>query len=155
MKTKLILISTILLISCGSRKVNKSETTEQSKVSIIDTSKITTNIDTNTKVIDCTNTDEVTIEPVDNSQPILVNGKTYKNVRFKTKKVKNNITTDKVEKVAKNKQKAVIMTKESKKSVEVKQVERKQFNWLSLWWLLLLIIAMVYLGYKYRKELFL
>lgn len=155
MKTKLILLSTILLISCSTRKVNKSENKKQSKVSIIDTSKTTTNIDTNTKVIDCTNTDELTIEPIDNSKPILVNGKTYKNVRFKTKKVKNNITTDKVEKVAKKEQKGTTIAKESKKSIEVKQVDKKQFNWFSLWWLILLIIAMVCFGWKKRKELFL
>jgi hypothetical protein len=154
MKTKLILLSTIFLFSCGSRKVNKSQTTEKTQIAISDNSKTETITDTNTKVIDCTDTDEITIVPVDNTKEIIVNGKKYFNVSLKHRKVKNNITTNKVEKVAKIEQKAVKTNVKAKRVIEVKQVERKGITFLSFWWLWLLIILMIYIGYRYRKILF-
>lgn len=154
MKTKLILLSTILLFSCGTRKVSKSDTKEETQIAILDTSKTETITDTNTKVIDCTDTDEITIVPVDNTKEIIVNGKTYKNVSLKHRKVKNNITTNKVEKVAKIEQKAVKTNVKAKRVIEVKQVERKGISFLSFWWLWLLIILMIYVGWKNRKTLF-
>ena len=155
MTNKILLLSTILLFSCGTRKINKSETKEETKTEIVDTSKIVTKADTNIKVIDKTDTDEQIIEPIDNSMPILVNGKTYKNVRLRSKKTKNDITTEKVEKVAKIEKKSITTKSNSKKSVEVKQIDKKQLNFLSLWWLWLLIIILVYVGYKEKDKLFL
>ena len=137
MKTKLILLSTILLFSCGTRRVNKSDTKEETQIAILDTSKTETKTDTNIKVIDCTDTDEITIVPVDNTKEIIVNGKTYKNVSLKHRKVKNNITTNKVEKVAKNEQKAIKTNVKAKKSVEVKQTESTKGNFWN--WVLLII----------------
>lgn len=155
MKTKLILLSTILLFSCaGTRKVNKSDTKEETQIAILDTSKTETKTDTNIKVIDCTDTDELVIVPVDNTKEIMVNGKTYKNVVLKHRKVKNNITTNKVEKVAKIEQKAVKTNVKAKKQIEVKQIERKGVSFLSFWWLWLIIIVGAYIGWKNRKTLF-
>jgi hypothetical protein len=154
MKTKLILLSTILLFSCGTRKVKKSDTKEETQIAISDNSKTETITDTNIKVIDCTDTDEITIVPVDNTKEIIVNGKKYFNVYLKHRKVKNNITTNKVEKVAKIEQKAVKTNVKAKRVIEVKQVERKGVSFLSFWWLWLLIILMIYIGYRYRKILF-
>jgi len=155
MKTKLILLSTILLFSCGTRRVNKSDTKEETQIAILDTSKTETKIDTNIKVIDCTDTDEITIVPVDNTKEIIVNGKTYKNVSLKHRKVKNNITTNKVEKVAKIEQKAVSVKEETKKSVVVKQVEATKGNFWN--WVLLIIgitafIFFVIWSRKYVKK---
>jgi hypothetical protein len=154
MKTKLILLSTILLFSCGTRKVNKSDTKEETQIAILDTSKTETKTDTNIKVIDCTDTDEITIVPVDNTKEIIVNGKKYFNVSLKHRKVKNNITTNKVDKVAKIEQKSVKTNVKAKKVIEVKQVERKGVSFLSFWWLWLLIIIGIYVGWKNRKDLF-
>jgi hypothetical protein len=154
MKTKLILLSTILLFSCAPRKVNKSDTKEETQIAILDTSKTETKTATNIKVIDCTGTDELVIIPVDPSKEIVVNGKTYKNVTLKHRKVKNNITTNKVEKVAKIEQKAIKTNVKAKRVIEVKQVERKGISFLSFWWLWILIILMIYIGYRYRKILF-
>ena len=115
---KLILLS-LLLIGCGSRKVevNKSEI----KTNIVETQKIvdTSKIETNTKLIDCTQTEEIVIEPIDNTKPIFVNGKKYENVRFKTLKKKNNISTQEVKKESKS----VIIEakKEEKQQIFVKQ----------------------------------
>lgn len=84
MKTKLIILSTLLLVSCGTRKVEQ-KTDVTTKEVTTDNSVIETKTDTNVKVIDCTSTDEIEIIPVDNSKEIVVNGKTYKNVRLKAK----------------------------------------------------------------------
>jgi hypothetical protein len=151
---KLLIILTFFIIGCSSRKVNKSDTKEETQIAILDTSKTETKTDTNIKVIDCTDTDEITIVPVDNTKEIIVNGKKYFNVSLKHRKVKNNITTNKVEKVAKIEQKAVKTNVKAKRVIEVKQVERKGITFLSFWWLWLLIILMIYIGYRYRKILF-
>jgi len=156
MKTKLILLSTILLFSCaGTRKVNKSDTKEETQIAILDTSKTETKTDTNIKVIDCTDTDELVIVPVDNTKEIIVNGKTYKNVSLKHRKVKNNITTNKVEKVAKIEQKAVKTNVKAKRVVEVKQTEANKGNFWN--WVLLIICITAFIFFviwsrKYVKK---
>lgn len=139
-----MLICTLLhLVSCGARKTSKLETTEKVKTETTDNSKTETITDTNTKVIDCTDTDEITIVPVDNTKEIIVNGKTYKNVVLKHRKVKNNIVVDKVEKQAKTEQKAIKTITKAKKSVEVKQTERKANNFWNWFILIVCLIAFI------------
>jgi hypothetical protein len=153
MKTKkliyvLFLIATIICAtSCGTRKTNQTKNDVTTKEVVTDNSVIETKTDTNLKVIDCTSTDEIEIIPIDNTKEIIVNGKTYKNVSIKQRKVKNNVTTNKVEKVAKKQQNA-IKTK-SKASIEVKQKETERNS--NYWWLLLLIpIYLLYRKYKHK-----
>jgi uncharacterized protein YcfL len=149
MRNKLILLFliTFLIVGCGTRKTQQTKTDVTTKEVTTDNSVIETKTDTNTKVIDCTLTDEIEIIPIDNTKEIVVNGKTYKNVRLKSKKTKNNVTTKKVEKVAKKQQNA-IKTK-SKASIEVKQKETERNS--NYWWLLLLIpIYLLYRKYKHK-----
>jgi uncharacterized protein YcfL len=149
MRNKLILLFliTFLIVGCGTRKTQQTKTDVTTKEVTTDNSVIETKTDTNTKVIDCTLTDEIEIIPIDNTKEIVVNGKTYKNVRLKSKKTKNNVTTNKVEKVAKKQQNA-IKTK-SKASIEVKQKETERNS--NYWWLLLLIpIYLLYRKYKHK-----
>jgi uncharacterized protein YcfL len=149
MRNKLILLFliTFLIVGCGTRKTQQTKTDVTTKEVTTDNSVIETKTDTNTKVIDCTLTDEIEIIPIDNTKEIVVNGKTYKNVRLKSKKTKNNVTTNKVEKVAKKQQNA-IKTK-SKASIEVKQKETERNS--NYWWLILLIpIYLLYRKYKHK-----
>jgi hypothetical protein len=153
MKTKkliyvLFLIATIICAtSCGVRKTQQTKNDVTTKEVVTDNSVIETKTDTNLKVIDCTSTDEIEIIPIDNTKEIIVNGKTYKNVSIKQRKVKNNVITNKVEKVAKKQQNA-IKTK-SKASIEVKQKETERNS--NYWWLLLLIpIYLLYRKYKHK-----
>ena len=140
---KLIFLS-LLLIGCGSRKVevNKSEV----KTNIVESTKIvdTSKIETSTKIIDCTDTEEIVIEPIDNTKPIFIDGKKYENVRFKTLKKKNNISTHEVKK----EQKGVIIDakKEVNRQVFVKhkEVEKTFSYWWLLWFLLLIPIYYIY-----------
>jgi len=157
MKTKkiiyiLFLIATIICAtSCGVRKTQQTKTDVTTKEVVTDNSVIETKTDSNLKVIDCTFTDEVEIIPIDNTKEIIVNGKVFKNVRLKSKKTKNNVTTNKVEKVAKKQQKA-IKTK-SKASIEVKQKETESnkgnfWNWI---WLIVILIGVTWFVLWSRK----
>jgi len=149
MRNKLILLFliTFLIVGCGTRKTQQTKTDVTTKEVTTDNSVIETKTDTNTKVIDCTLTDEIEIIPIDNTKEIVVNGKTYKNVRLKSKKTKNNVTTNKVEKVAKKQQNAIKI--KSKASIEVKQKETERNS--NYWWLLLLIpIYLLYRKYKHK-----
>ena len=131
MKTKLILLS-LLLISCGSRKVNKSviENKEQTKTEIVvvDKTETKTNTEISTTTIDTSQTSEIEITPVDNTKPINVNGKTYFNAKITLKKKKSGVvvkSNEKVAKIERNDVKTNVATK-SKASVKVadKKVDR-------------------------------
>lgn len=145
------LLGAILLTSCGSRKVNKSETKEQEQKMEKITLETETRVTDNTKIIDTSTSDEIEISPVSDSLPMVVNGITYKNVKIRHKKNKNNITINKDVKVQhKAKKEGVVMVKRNK-IIEVKQIERKDSYWWLLWFLLL--IPIWYYGKKYFKRL--
>ena len=163
MKKSLILLSIILLISCGSRK----STTQTDKVDLkVETEtkvKETDNTKTKTDIVIDKETNEVTevetIEPIDNTKPSLYNGKTFTNSKI-TKRKTNVLSKEKnkVNQVVENDKKVVKKERVNAKvdiKTKNKATEKEQFNFLSPWWLYLLIIAMIYLGYKKRKELFL
>ncbi len=152
----LIIILMLLLTSCGSRKVDKSKTeiteTQTSTKLVIDSSKVTTITDSNTKIIDNSITDEFTIIPVDNSKPITVNGKTYFNVQIKHSNKKNNISVVQDIKASQIKQNNVkIATTDNKVKkvfIEEKKIERKQSYWWLLWFLLLIPIYLLWRKYR-------
>ena len=127
-KTKLILLS-LLLISCGSRKVNKSvvETKEQTtaKVEVIDKTETKTNTEINSVTIDTTSTNEIVIEPINPLIEFVVNGKTYKNARITTKKVKSGVSTTTNEKVAKIERNDVKTNVAVKRKASVKVADKK------------------------------
>jgi uncharacterized protein YcfL len=149
MRNKLILLFliTFLIVGCGSRKVNKSVTKEETQIEILDTSKTETKTDTNVKVISCFETDEITIVPIDSTKEIFVNGKTYRNVVLKHKKVKANKVVEQNKKEVKIEQKAIKI--KSKAIIEVKQKETERNS--NYWWLILLIpIYLLYRKYKHK-----
>ena len=141
--TKYILIL-LLLTSCASRKVNTEKVKEVQKIEVSEITTDKTEIETNVKVIDCTDTSEQIIEPIDNTKEIVINGKVYKNVRFKTLKKKNNITTDTKENIKTDVVKKANVKVQTKIDKKVKETERKN----SYWWILL-IIPIYYLYRKY------
>jgi len=133
--------------SCGTRK---SSTEKVKAVQKIETSEITTDkstIETNVKVIDCTDTSEQIIEPIDNTKEIFIDGKVYKNVRFKTLKKKNNIVVEKKENIQNNVVKKANTKSETKIDKKVKQTERKSSYWWLLWFLLIIPIYFIYRKY--------
>jgi len=146
MKTKLTIIAlAFLLIGCASRKVNKSEVKEEVKTEQTVKEEVKTDSNTNTTIIDTSETTEIEIVPIDNSKPIEYNGHKVINGTLKLSKKKNAITTNSNEKVSQ------IAKKEGKtksnKVVEVKQKQteaKRPFNW---WWIIL-VVGVGYLIYK-------
>jgi hypothetical protein len=146
MRNKLILLLSILIVGCGSRKVNKSVTKEETQISVLDTSRTETKTDTNVKVITCFESDEITIVPIDSTKEIFVNGKTYRNVVLKHRKVKANKVVQQSKKEVKTEQKAIKTNIKKQTQIEVKQIDKEQFNFLIWFWLILLIP--IYLLYR-------
>jgi hypothetical protein len=144
----LALFFAIVLTSCGSRKVQKSETKETEKTEIKTEVKTETKLTDNTKIVDTSTSDEIEIIPVDNTLPITVNGKKYTNSRIKWKKTKNNISIAKDVKVQHNAQKSYLKTDKRDLIIERKVIDRKQSYWWLLWFLLL--IPAYYLWRKYK-----
>jgi hypothetical protein len=144
------IITIVCLCSCSTRKVNKSETKIEtlSETTKVDTSKTVTKVDINTKIVDSSTSNEIEYIPIDNTLPFTVNGQTYKNVKIKHSKKKNNISIDKTKKVSQIENKYVSQGTKDKtsKTVEVKVTEKQSFNF---WWLLLLLIPAYFLIRKY------
>ena len=145
----LALLGAIFLTSCGSRKVNKSETKEQEQKNEKITIETETRVTDSTKIVDTSTSDEIEICPVSDSLPMVINGITYKNAKIRRKKTKNNISINKDVKVQHNAQKEAVVMVKRNKIIEVKQTERKEFYWWLLWFLLLIPI---YFGYKKYKD---
>ena len=144
----LAFITAIVLTSCGSRKVAKSETKEQEQKTEKITLETETRVTDNTKIIDTSTSDEIEICPVSDSLPMVVNGITYKNAKIRRKKSKNNISTQKDVKVQHNAQKSDLKTVKRDLIIERKQIERKQSYWWLLWFLLLIPVYYVWRKYK-------
>jgi H+/gluconate symporter-like permease len=144
----LALLGAIFLTSCGSRKVQKSETKETEQTEIKTEAKTETKLTDNTKIVDTSSSDEIEICPVSDTIPMVVNGITYKNAKIRRKKTKNNISIVKDVKVQHNEEKRGLVTVKANKVVEIKQIEKKQSYWWLLWFLLL--IPAYYLWRKYK-----
>jgi ATP-dependent Zn protease len=157
MKTKkliyvLFLIATIIgATSCGTRKTQQTKTDVTTKEVTTDNSTIETKTDSNLKVIDCTSTDEIEIIPIDNTKEIVVNGKVYKNVRLKSKKVKNNVITTERKKVAETIKKDVKTKSKAKVEVKQKATESNKGNFWNWIWLIVILIGVTWFLLWSRK----
>lgn len=159
MKKHLYILVSLVLLSCGSRKVqvNTSEIKKDSSVTTtkIDSSKSIKTTDDNTNINFNTEETEISIIPLDSTKEIKVNGKTYFNVKLRIKKRKDNTTYQNTKKVAQIDLKHVIKHTEAKSSTKqntkVKNIDRKE-SILNYWWILLIII-LIYLFYKWQSKL--
>lgn len=141
----------LLFISCGTRKVNKSntETTTKTEVSIQDTTKIVTNVAYNIEKV----VDNFEIVPIDTCKAIVIidnNGKktSYLNARIRHTHEKSINKTLKNEILQSSHKKNIKANTHIKTSV--KQIERKPSLITQLWWLWLLLLVML-LYYLYTK----
>jgi hypothetical protein len=141
----------LLFISCGTRKVNKSNTENSTKteLTISDTTKIVTNTAYNIEKV----VNDFEIEPIDSTKAIVIidnNGKktSYINAKIRHRRENSVNKTFKNEIVQSSRKENIKATTQTKTSV--KQIERKasfisQFWWL---WLILLVILLYYLNKK-------
>ena len=144
MKQITILLFSILLISCGTRKVAIQEIKKDSlsKISAKSATIELTNSETKNNII----TDEFIITPLDSCKDIIVNGVTYKNVVLRHINTKDNSLRTEQKIISKIEDKQQIVKTSSKENK--KDIERKSNPLLNLLWLLIPII--VYIIYKFR-----
>ena len=160
MKKQIFILVSLLFLSCGSRKVTKTNLEEKKdSISVVDVkTEIKTNENTeinNNSKIDKTE-EEFIIEPIDTSKEIIVNGKTYKNVKIRHKKTKDNSLHINQKKVSKNALKQQIkhnkqVVSTSKVFIE-KKIDKKES--LIKYFYLFILLILLYLIYKYKNYIF-
>lgn len=148
MKQTIILLLSILLISCSSRKVIVEQIKKDSLVTTI--SKTVTDEISKSETKNDITTNEYTIEPLDSLKDIVIDGKTYKNVRLRYKNTKDN-SLYKQEKIVSKKQDIKQTIKTSNKQFK-KDIDKKANYFIYLW--LLLIPLILYLWKKLNQSLF-
>ena len=136
----LVLLATIVLSSCGTRKVIIDEVKKDSLSQI--STKIVTKEDI--KIENDIVIDEFTVTPLDTCKDIVVNGISYRNVILKYKKTKDNSIKD--IKISEEK----LKTQDTKvtENRKVKDIDRTSNPLLNLLWLLIPLFA--YLIYKFK-----
>lgn len=132
------------LISCGARKVIKTEVDIEQKTT--STTKDTTSIkeEKTTTLKDTTSTIEEEYIPIDSTQPMIIN-KTkgiYKNVKFKTRKIKNGIGVS----IKENKATQASNTSNNKTITNIKEDIKESDRETNLpWWFWLIIAGVIFL----------
>lgn len=126
---------TISLISCRATKINKQQ--EETKTTVI-TEAI---VHEQTKLIDSTLTNEIVIEPIDTSKTFIINGKEFKNVRFKAIKKQNSI------KILNKTESSLNQRKTTLNKVDNKQVKKEESKFQ--WWVL--IVGIILAGILINK----
>jgi hypothetical protein len=148
----LILIFSLLFISCASRKVDvnkqqiETKTDSTSVVRIDSTSQIKKN------VYITENTSELEIKPLVDSLPIVIDGTSYFNAVLRYKKSNKMLVDTSKIKVSKNVLKQVSKSKEETKNIKEKKTDRRSFSFL--WILVLLLILLLIRVYVHFKNKF-
>ena len=145
------LIILLLLVGCGTRKVNKSntETTTKTEVSVSDTIKIVTNIAYNIEKV----VNDFCIEPIDSTKALVIidnEGKktSYLNAKIRHRRENSLNKTLKSEIVQSSHKENIKATTQAK--TNVKEVQREISIIAQLWWLWLILLAL-FLYYLNKK----
>jgi len=158
----LVLLSCVfvsLTSSCASRKV-VIDKTEIKKDSIVETkvSLISQEIEKksdSTSIVITNDFTEITIQPIDTTKEIIVNGISYKNVILNIKKNKSNVSYSNKNKESYTKSKDSTSTNKVVKTEVIKakqkKIDKKQNYWVLILPILLLII--LYLLWQNRQWL--
>lgn len=149
-KIKYILIL-LLLVGCGTRKVNKSntESTTKTEVSVSDTTKIVTNTAYNIEKV----VNDFCIEPIDSTKALVIidnEGKktSYLNAKIRHRRENSVNKTLKNEIVQSSHKENIKATTQAK--TNVKEVQREISIIAQLWWLWLILLAL-FLYYLNKK----
>lgn len=157
---KLLLMSLILLTSCGARKVAinnteiKKDSTAITEVATTKQSEVVKEETTNVSVFE--SNEEIEICPIDTSKVILVDGKAYKNVIIRAKKNKTGSLYTNTKKESETKRidsigRSIVVKKEVVKS-KTKNIDKKANYWYLVCWLILILI--IYLLWRNRRRIF-
>jgi len=158
MKKIFAIICVLVLVSCGSRKVNKTNIEKSidstSKVTIVDTSFKNTQIKDTSYVIKNVEIDEFEVCPISDSLPIIINGVSYKNAYLKIKKTKDNSLYSSGKITSENEGKQVKIQKEDNVSIKeeenVRNVDRD--NTYGFFIMLIFVAVVIYLIDRYGKN---
>ena len=159
MRTLFILLS-FLLMSCGAKTLNREEIKTDSIAKTVAVVRIDSTSKDSTSIKFDVETEEIVIEAVDSTKPIEITndkGKVtkYKNARLSKKKKRNNTIVVNEKTVDKVIVDSISHEIEVEKIENTKIVYKEQYSWskflLDLWWLWLLLLLIIYLGYRYIK----
>lgn len=149
----ILFISVLLLHSCASRKVDVSKVTVETKVDSMSEVKVYGTYVKDNNVVVIESTDEVEYTAKDTSKPMEIDGKVFKNVVIKSKKLKKE-TIDKTKEISKiSSVKKLNVKREGIKKTFEKKVDKKVNNFVYLW--LLLIPVGMYVYRQIKNKIFL
>ena len=142
------LLTFIVLMSCGSRKVVVNTQEKEVETKIVE-NKVTTD-SSNVEVKFNYELDIFTVEAKDNLKPFTYNGKTYFNVVLRHENKKDNSLYKKDIKVVKNESK--VSNIKSKEVIKQKNIERDNYNikYYIIFFIILLLII-YYILKRYFK----
>ena len=125
MKKYLIILLTLFLFNCSSRKVEteKKDSKEVTKIDSVAKTVEKTNIKIDTKKD--IEESELVFTPIDNTKEFIVNNKTYKNVQISHRKKKDNTIVAEVKTIDKKQDIAVKKAVNSKLQSNIKQLDKQ------------------------------
>lgn len=149
---RLLILSFLILTSCGARKVNVNKEDRIVKIDSTSVSKkeIVSNKENYISII--TDTDELEIVPIDTTKYIKVDGKTYKNVKLRYKKTKQVLVDTTKIKVSEKSSNKVILNKDISEKSFKKNIDKKE-SYSFYWWGLLFILLLILFFYCRNKLL--
>ena len=139
-----------LLCSCGSRKVETSKETVKEGVTQSATTETKTDTNETVKIVDTSTVDEIEFIPIDNSKPIIYGTTKVYNAKIRHSKIKNDITTETVKKVAETSRNEVKTNVKREVKIKDKVTERES---VSYWWIWILVLGALYLGYRKLRRI--
>lgn len=154
---KLILLFLIILTSCASRNVQVSKL-DVKKDSIAETKVLVTTVELkektdSTNIVTNIDNSEITITPIDTCKEIVVEGKVYKNVVLKIKKIKTNSLYTNKKKESETKRIDSTATVKVNKTEEVVVNNKKIDKSVNYWWILWLLLLILILYQLWRNRL--
>jgi uncharacterized protein YcfL len=153
MKKYLIIILTLFLFSCSSRKVEteKKDSKEVTKIDSVAKTVEKTNIKIDTKKD--IEESELVFTPIDNTKEFIVNNKTYKNVQISQRKKKDNTIIAEIKTIGKKQDITIKKAVNSKLQSNIKHVDKKGLPIIAKISILLgLILLFVGGSYLYIKK---
>lgn len=169
MKKTIILLSAIILTSCGSRKVNKQEleTKQETKTEVkevsksLDSTKVETEEQSSTKINFELSTKDFLFEPIDNTKPFFIGSQKYENVKVVNKE-SNSKYSEETELLKKQTEYRFLQLEKTIESLveenkelksSTKQVDKKESLSAFLFRICLLLLLIIVIYYLYNKYL--
>lgn len=142
-----VILASLLLLSCATRKVAVSKIKEEVKVDSVvvekkDSVAVQQNAISIKEVID-----EIEIVPIDTAKPLVVDGKEYFNATIRFRKTDRKVVDSTKVVVTETAQKSVEVKREEKKDNVDRKVEKKSSTFFWLWILLIAAAAFAVIRY--------